>query len=69
MIRPNSRLADDGKRLLGGGRYTVENSIPEESDERRYTSGSCLTGPWRMTGSALWVVDVILLEGRTSGVE
>ena len=30
MILSDGRLADDGKRLLGEGRYAVENLIPEE---------------------------------------
>ena len=51
-IASGTSLADDGKRLLGDGRYADENSIPEESDERRYTSGSALVRGWRMTGSA-----------------
>lgn len=44
----------------------LSEAFLEESDERRYMSGSRLARPWRMTGRAFSAMDVMLMKRSAS---
>ena len=60
-IHPGWRLADDGKRPSGDGRCGGDVWRKQREEVwRRGGSKSSRTGGWRMTGSALQAMDVVV---------